>query len=400
MRIIEVALSGTIGTDDMGPVSSVIGELSNNFAIRGHDVTVVDVKAQGARSRLHSDVEVVELEGMPQGRVTAQSRNRAIQQLKSWQNYYRCVRQLRTYLDGKRADVVHFHEYVPAFLAQRLYGIDPLTYTAHTPNWSLAPLSRSSVIGRLLMWVERAAIRRSRLTFALGDYLAAAVPNANIVTVPSGLDIEAWPVMDRGEARRALGMSEREFAVVFAGRIHPVKGIHTLLDAIEKVARSLPDVRVHLIGPLSGSFDSRDKFTEPYARKMQDRAQTLPVQFLGFINRKDLRYRQYLAAADVFVLPSRAEPQGLVVLEALAMGTPVIGSATGGIPGAVSSDVGYLFQPGDSDMLAARIREAHDHPDRLQAMRTAARDRVRRHYSWTAVADRYLAAFERCISLQ
>jgi glycosyltransferase involved in cell wall biosynthesis len=124
-------------------------------------------------------------------------------------------------------------------------------------------------------------------------------------------------------------------------------------------------------------------------------AKELPVRFLGFISNRELRFRQYLAAADVFVLPSRSEPQGLVVLEALAMGTPVIGSATGGIPDMVSDEVGYLFPPGIAGALAACIRTAHDDPAGLRVRQAAAREHVLRSYSWDAVADRYLVAFER-----
>jgi glycosyltransferase involved in cell wall biosynthesis len=108
-------------------------------------------------------------------------------------------------------------------------------------------------------------------------------------------------------------------------------------------------------------------------------------------------FKQYVAGADVMVVPSRREPQGLVVLESLAMGTPVIGSATGGIPDMVSSDVGYLFPPGDAAALAACIRDAHDNPHRLRNMRLASRSRVQAHYSCEEMADRYLAAFARRI---
>ena len=134
---------------------------------------------------------------------------------------------------------------------------------------------------------------------------------------------------------------------------------------------------------------------EPYAQRMLDAAQQLPVKLLGFVNNRTLQFRQYLAAADVTVMPSRSEPQGVVVLESLAMGTPVIGSATGGIPDMVTADVGYLFPPENAAALAARIREAHDNPEALRAMRSVARARVLEHYSWDQVADRYLAEFRK-----
>jgi glycosyltransferase involved in cell wall biosynthesis len=235
------------------------------------------------------------------------------------------------------------------------------------------------------------------LTIGLGDYMAAAMPNADVVTIPSGLDSGSWSQVDRSSARKALGIAERDFVVLFTGRIAHVKGIDVLLDAVERLAPSTPDLKVLIIGPLSGSFDSRDEHVDPYAREMMELSHGLPVRFLGFINNRDLEFRQYLAAADVFVLPSRVEPQGLVVLESLAMGTPVIGSATGGIPDMVSADVGYLFPPEDAESLAARIKEAHDHPQDLERMRKTARVRVESHFSWDSAADRYLAEFKRVV---
>jgi glycosyltransferase involved in cell wall biosynthesis len=314
-----------------------------------------------------------------------------------WRNYYRCMRQLTSRLDLAEADVVHFHAPEPAFLAQRLFGIDSVFYTAHTPTWSIIAPLRRSLIGQIMMRVEKDMIRRSSLSVGFGGYLAAAVPGANVVTIPNGLDLQQWPELDRSQARRALGLSERDFVVVFTGRIEWIKGVDTLLDAVEQAARSVPRLNVYFIGPLSGSFDTRDEYVGEYARQVLDRSRGLPATFLGFINNRDLKFRQYLAAADVSVLPSRSEPQGLVVLEALAMGTPVIGSRTGGIPDMVSDEVGYLFPPEDAAALAARIREAHDNHERLQRKQSAARERVRRLYSWDSVADRYLAAFGRCI---
>jgi glycosyltransferase involved in cell wall biosynthesis len=395
MRIFEVALSGTLGTRRMGPVSSDICELSNRFAMRGHEVVVFDVPAEEPRDLLHPDIRLIEVAGVPQSRV-ARSRHRAAALVRRWRNYDRCMRGLMSQLDPAQADIMHFHAPEPAFIAQRAYGVAAVAYTAHTPTWSLVAPAPRSVIGRMTMWMEKSVMRRSFVSVGFGDYLAAAVPGANVVTIPNGIDFDAWPTLARAGARRALGIADDRFIVLFTGRIHPVKGIDTLLEAVGLVAASMPNLQTYAIGPLSGSFDTRDEYIGAYARRMSACAKELPVRFLGFISNRELRFRQYLAAADVFVLPSRSEPQGLVVLEALAMGTPVIGSATGGIPDMVTDEVGYLFPPGNAGALAACIRTAHDDPAGLRVRQAAAREHVLRSYSWDTVADRYLAAFERC----
>jgi len=408
MRILEVAMSGTIGTRHMGPISTVICELTNRFADRGHEVSLVDAPSEIPRHLLHPGIRLIELSTIPQGRIAASPRNKIINLFRIWRNYSRCVGELRSLVNTTQAQVVHLHDEGLAFLLQRTYGIRCF-YTAHTPLWSLSdcsglnykgghsdrvrPSRARSVHERVDAWIERDVVRRSRLTIGLGDYLAAAVPEADVVTIPNGIDFDAWSQIERSSARQALGICAQDFVVLFAGRIARVKGVDVLLEAVRSLAHVLPNLNVFIIGALSGSYDNRDEYVTPYVQKLLKASRGLPVRFLGFINNRDLTFRQYLAAADVSVVPSRREPQGLVVLESLAMGTPVIGSATGGIPDMVSPDVGYLFPPEDSAALAARIKNAHDDAGRLRGMRLVSRSRIQAGYSWDVSANRYLAAF-------
>ena len=387
MRILELALSGTVGTPHMGPVSTVICELSNRFVSRGHKVFLADVPCAIPRALLHPDVRVIELSGLPQSRAGTSSRSKLGSAWQRWRNYFFCLRELASNIDLGGIDVVHLHAPVPAFLLHRMHNVR-VFYTAHTPVWSLEKGK-----GSFRAWVERDVIRHSRLTVALGDYLTAAVPDSDMVTIANGLNLDAWTPTDRSHARQALGIDGRDFVALFTGRVVHVKGIDVLVRAVRELAPHIPKLKVFVVGPLSGSFDTRDEKINPYARSVMEAAQGLPVSFTGFINHSDPRLRQYFAAADVFVLPSRHEPQGLVVLESMAMGTPVIGSATGGIPDMVSEDVGYLFPPGDAAALAQCVLTAYSEPEALHRKRAAARTRVAMNYSWETVSDRYLAAF-------
>lgn len=401
MRILEVALSGTVGTVQMGPVSTVICELSNRFAARGHDVILADVASTAPRDLLRPGIRLVQIRGKPQSSVDP-TLGRARALTRRWQNYYQCMHQLKASSALAAADIVHLHSPIPAFLLQRLYGMRTV-YTAHTPLWSLRESregGKDSLGARLHAWVERGTIRKSQLTVALGDYLKTAVPDAEIVTIANGLNVDAWMPTDRKSARQALDIGDLDFVVLFTGRMTHVKGVDVLLQAVRLLAHDLPNLKAFVVGPLSGSFDTRDEQINPYARSVMEAARDLPVSFTGFINNRDVRFKQFFAAADVFVVPSRREPQGLVVLESMAMGTPVIGSATGGISDMVSPDVGYLFKPEDASGLAACIRDAYDNPDRLRQLRLAARSRVEARYSWEGVADRYLTEFARRVPTQ
>jgi glycosyltransferase involved in cell wall biosynthesis len=405
VKIIEVGFSGTVGTTRMGPVSTDILELANRFTEQGHEVVLTDIATRAPRDLLHEKVKLVELTGEAESLTQSETGNRVERFLRPWKNCYGYVRALVSCADVAGADIFHFHSHLPAFFAQRFYGVRT-AYTAHTPLWALPEPRENGVRGRaarfspqshLHDFIEKSVIRRSDVTVGLGDYLADSAPGANVATIPNGLDCKNWPPVDRASARAALGLRADEFVVVFAGRIHAEKGIDILLEAVRLVAPSMPRLNVRILGPLSGSFDSRDESVTAYARALMSSSQGLPVRFMGFISNRDLEYRSYLAAADVFVLPSRREPQGMVVLEAMAMGTPVIGSATGGIADMISPDVGYLFTPADAQALAARLREANDDAETLARMGKNARARVEKLYSWEHAASRYLDEFEKVI---
>jgi len=406
MRIIEVATSGTIGTSLMGPVSTVTCELSNRFAARGHDVTLVDFQSETRRAHLHPAIRVVELTP-PRLRPSSEGAPGRIRELiQTWSRSYRFSRYLPGQIDLARADIVHMHSPNLGFVLQRMHGIKGI-YTAHTPVWSMPETGkkrsstlRGKLYSRFVAEVEKKLIRTSALTVGLGSYLQEAMPDSAVTTIPNGLDLQSWIPVDRAAARQALNITPHDFVLTFTGRIAHIKGVDVLLSAIRLLAAKIPNLKVFIIGSLSGSFDAQDRYVDTYAGAMMDSARALPVNFLGFISNRDARFRQYIAAADLCVVPSRQEPQGLVVLESLALGTPVIGSNTGGIPAMLTPDTGYLSTPGDAIALAGCIQDAFEKPEQLKAMQRAARARVESAFSWDSVADRYLAAFAKTLEVE
>ncbi|MGI9304297.1 MAG: glycosyltransferase, partial [Gammaproteobacteria bacterium] len=151
-------------------------------------------------------------------------------------------------------------------------------------------------------------------------------------------------------------------------------------------------LRVRVIGSLGGSFNRRDHVT-PYAESLLSRAKGLPIEFLGFINNRSDEFKLNVAAADIMVAPSLVEPQGLVVLEALAMGKPVIGSDTGGISEMITGEVGLLFPPADSAALARSIQVLRHDRSRLRALEANCRRYVEANFSWRQAAQSYLRVF-------
>ena len=368
MRILQVGGSGGVGTARMGPISTTVCMLSNHLARLGHDVTLADAASSEPRELISPDVRLVEIPVTSRQAVTRAPGGRIGRALFSWATEWRMARALAIRLRGEDFEIVHLHEMLQAFFLERLYPAVSV-YSSHTPTWC-----GGYRMGRL--WPdERGVISRARLAITRGDFLRRYVSHPNMVTIPQGLDLGEWPAVESTDARRRLGLPASEFIVTFAGRLVPLKGVDVLIDAIRILKGQSVNVSAIILGPLTART-RRSEETIPYARSLIERSTGLSIQFTGYINNRSSTFRDHLAAADVFVLPSWFDAQGVVVLEAMAMGTPVIGSDVGGIPEMITDSVGRLCAPGDSHHLAHRIREFYEHPDLRQTLASRCRAHV------------------------
>ncbi|GEA82996.1 glycosyl transferase family 1 [Cellulomonas sp. A375-1] len=320
--------------------------------------------------------------------------------------------------DGPRTDLVHSHTWyanLAGHLAGLLHGV-PHVLTAH----SLEPLRpwKAEQLGggyALSSWVERTAYEAAAAVIAVSggmreDILRSypAVDPARVHVVHNGIDLEGWrrPTDDESLAAadrtvRSLGIDPTRPAVVFVGRITRQKGLPYLLRAAE----SLPaDVQLVLC---AGAPDTPEIAAEVAGLVDRLREQRSGVVWIEqMLPRPDLV--AVLASSTVFVCPSVYEPLGIVNLEAMAVGLPVVGTATGGIPEVVDDGVtGWLVPidqvqdgtgtPRDPDRfvadLAAALVEAVSDPDRAAHWGVAARRRVEDHFSWAAVAQETLRVY-------
>ena len=182
--------------------------------------------------------------------------------------------------------------------------------------------------------------------------------------------------------------------VLFVGRLTPHKGVDVLIRALP------PDARLTVIGS-EGQDPSPPE--SDYPKLLRTLAAGRPVEFLGAIDDDELarRYR----TASVLVIPSVertcygrriavSELLGLVALEAMASGTPVIASRVGGLPEIVEDGVtGYLVPPGDVASLRRRISDVLDDPAMAAELGSNARERVVTELSWDRCAERCLEAY-------
>lgn len=196
------------------------------------------------------------------------------------------------------------------------------------------------------------------------------IPSADVVRISNGVDASAYPArMERPDVRQ----------VITVANLRPEKSHETLIAAAAQLAVSCPNLRYQIVGE-----GSRREALETLARA---RGVDHIVEFLG--HREDVP--ALLAAADVFVLPSRSEAFPNGVLEAMAAGLPVVACAVGGLLDLIETGrTGILVPPSDPEPLAVALRSLYDHPERARDMGREGRREVRGQYSY----ERMVGAFD------
>jgi len=183
----------------------------------------------------------------------------------------------------------------------------------------------------------------------------------------------------REDARRRLGLDPHAYIFGTAGRLHPVKDQATLLRAFAAIANHLPQARLVIMG--TGHLEGELK------QLTMELGIAGRVDFLGQVDNG----AYYFKAFDAFVLPSLREPFGMVLIEAMAAGIPVVASCGGGA-GDVVGDAGLLFTPRDVEGLAVCLRQVTDWTTEEVGMRVAAADRrLRENFSQEAFTCNFFA---------
>ncbi|TFC27840.1 glycogen synthase [Cryobacterium sp. TMT2-18-3] len=308
--------------------------------------------------------------------------------------------------DVHGADIVHSHTWYAngaGHLAKLLHGI-PHVVTAH----SLEPLRpwKAEQLGggyRVSSWIERSAFEAADAVIAVSggmrrDILRSypALDAARVHVVYNGIDLERWKPTDDRDTVRALGIDPDRPAVVFVGRITRQKGLPYLLRA---AALLPPEVQLVLCAGAPDTPGILAEVTAGVEALQRERSGVVWIDRL--LSQHDLA--AVLTAGTVFVCPSVYEPLGIVNLEAMACGLPVVGTATGGIPEVVADGVtGRLVPidqatdgtgtPIDADLfvsdLSRTLIEVLADPANAAAMGRAGRVRAEQMFSWTQIATR------------
>lgn len=307
--------------------------------------------------------------------------------------------------DRRRYDLIHAHYWLSgwvAYLLQRYWDIRFLQMF-HTLAMFKNTVPGSTPESVLRLQVELGLARVVDGVIAANPEERQAIieqlgtPPDRVWTVPPGVDADHFRPLDRLGARARLGIPPDRPTALFVGRIDPVKGIDVLLQAWKRVSEQLADRRPLLMflgGTLVG--DERSPRYDADLARVVAEAQALglgeSVRFLGSRPREELPF--YYNAADVCLIPSHYESFGLVAVEAMACGTPVVASQVGGLRFSVEHEVSGLHVPPNDPLALAqavvRVLTEHHLRSRLQV---GARQAALR-YSWDRVTTVVARVYE------
>jgi glycogen(starch) synthase len=363
-----------------GGIAAQVSGLGAALAAAGHEVVVLTVADRPAELEAKPPPGVrvlrtlVDLPWLPPVETVTRiaSANHAVTKLGS---------RFGGDLAGWEPDVVHGHDWQLGWAADSLaarYDV-PFVLTMHgterVRHGGQLPLGHPTDINSIEWWLAFQADRMIAPTRFIVEQLVIGfeLDVDHIAHIPNGIDPSLWrPV---GAAVAPHG--RRDPLVVSWGRVQYEKGFQVLARAVHTLRPRVPDVHAVIAG--------RGSYLPELQTQIDVEGVSDLVDLPGFLADADLRHLVH--GAGCVVIPSLYEPFGIVALEALAAGAPLIVARTGGLAElVVGTNAGVTFEPGNPDDLADAIEQVLTNDELATILVANARDLVERKYAWDAIA--------------
>ncbi|MCH2539930.1 MAG: glycosyltransferase [Anaerolineales bacterium] len=307
-------------------------------------------------------------------------------------------------------DLIHSHFWMSGVVAHDLrnwWGV-PMVHMAHTLGAVKNRVARYAQEQEPILRLENEAMLLKR-----ADALVVSTEsereelerisngdNGPITVIPPGVDLSVFHPYPQAQARKELDIQVGDKLLLFVGRIEPLKGVDTLLRALQILQRS-GEIPANLCLSVIGGDPTKPRETrhaelEKLMLLRDELGLSDVVTFLG--RRAQETLHCYYASADIVVMPSHYESFGMVALEAMACGTPVIASDVGGLAQLVrDGETGFLVPDRNPEAMAERLRcVLSDGKLRLQLGRRAA-DQAK-DYGWDLITERIIELYKRTMS--
>ncbi|MFC1848266.1 glycosyltransferase family 4 protein [Chloroflexota bacterium] len=382
----------------------VIFNVSRQLARMGHDVIILDRKysADDLSQEQVDGVDIARLNAwqVPFGRVP-----KIIRFVMAEFNAVLFALAVSRYLkiNSSSIDVIHLHltsiGLIVGVLNRRLRS--KMFYTCHLSQWALSP-TKIGISERIHLFLDSLVMKWVSKVIALNNaaresfIIRGKVSAAKIVVLPNGVDTGLFSQgTETYEATRRKYGLEGKTTVLFVGRLAKIKGIEHLIRAADIIVNRYDCRDIQFI--LAGSYayegvDDPVNIDEMTGYIRQNHLEK-SIVFTGSLPLEEIRV--LYAACDIFVLPSLAEGDPLVTLEAMASGKPIIGTRVGGIPNQIRDGWnGFLIEPGNEKEIADRIKYLLDNPQEIEKMGTNSRRYAEEEFDWRIITKRLLRVYE------
>ena len=386
-----------LGGKETGGMNVYVRELSRELAKRGHRVDIF-TRSQDA------SVPHIEIDGLglgadvfhiPAGPETPYNKHRLFSYLPEF------VQGVESFMEQERIryDVYHSHYWLSGWVARELQKRHPapMVQMFHTLGAlknavARGPADREAEIRlqvehEIVQTADRIVAATPRDRQQMMDLYDA--PSSSIAVIPPGVDLKLFHPISPLEAKDFVEMPPDHHALFFVGRIDPIKGIDVWFQAMALIVEQNPELRGKIRVCLVGGDIDEETSPDAELARLQALKDDLGigdlVTFLGRRSQECLPY--YYSAADVVVMPSLYESFGMVALEAMACGTPVVASDVGGLSFVVrDGETGFLVPERDPHALADCLGHLIRNPE-LRAYLGKRGIEVAREYAWPRIAD-------------
>jgi len=293
-------------------------------------------------------------------------------------------------------DVMHVHDWLAAFsgISFKHYLKKPMVLTVHSTEIGRAQGLHSPdsfSINGIEWWATYEADRVIVCSQSMKNEICGHfnLPLDKVDVIPNAIDTTKYQTsVDRGSVRQRYGVGYGEKLILCVGRLVPQKGIEYFIRAIPHIAKRYPEAKFIIVG----EGWSRD-ILESEARASGHGGK---IQFTGFAS--DQEVINLMTSADVLVVPSVYEPFGIVALEGMASGVPVLASKVGGLSEVIEHDrTGLFVYPKSPESIAWGIDRILSDPDHAKWLTENAKEKLQNAYSWEAVAMKTVEVYRKVV---
>lgn len=204
------------------------------------------------------------------------------------------------------------------------------------------------------------------------------IHSKTVIVIPNGIDSSLYKNLEKYPLRKSLGFSDNEKIILYVGRLDKIKGVIYLIKTMRILVGKIPDIKLIIIGD------------GPERKELENITNVLNLQkkitFMGFLQHNLIP--KYMIASDIFILPSLSESFGIVNIEAMSGGLPIVATNVGGIPEIIINEInGFLVEPKNETKLAEKVILLLIN-DKLREEISNYNRKIGNKYSWEIVVDK------------